>query len=376
MEPNLQAVVATAASFVGVSLFFVFLYACNRRRKRSRDREARVQTRSISNREEELSAITVDESASFDPNLRISMDVLRRATENFHPKRIIGDGGFGLVYKARLGDGERAVAIKKLEPDAFEGFREFSAELETLGTLHHPNIVKLLGYCASNSDRVLVYEFIERGSLDEWLNYHTSLSENGDISWSRQSVARAPLSWDTRMKIIWGVASGLAYMHGLPAPIIHRGISASDVLLDADFEAHIADFGLARMIRDSRSHVSTQFAGTMGYAPPEYTEGITAATVKGDVYSFGVLMLVIATGLKPNLPVVPEPEEVGLTVWARNMVGQKRQMEMVDKAVSRDGLVKARVKSYFSIACRCTSQLPRDRPDMTRVLELLTSAVG
>ncbi|KAF8025022.1 hypothetical protein BT93_F2008 [Corymbia citriodora subsp. variegata] len=364
MKLHLQAVAAAAASFVDAFLFFVFLIFTCGRRKRKRGQTSM-----------ELSSIAVEESASFDPMLEISMDVLRRATKNFHFKRIIGNGGFGLVYKARLADGI-IVAIKKLEPDAFEGFREFMAELETLGQLDHPNIVKLLGYCVLNSDRVLVYEFIERGSLDEWLNYHTSRSENGDISWSRQSVARAPLSWDTRMKIIWGVASGLAYMHGLPAPIIHRGIKASDVLLDADFGAHIADFGLARMIRDSRSHVSTQFAGTMEYAPPEYTEGITAATVKGDVYSFGVLMLEIATGRKPNLPVVPGPEEVGLKVWARNMVGQKRQMEMVDKDVSRDGLVKARVKSYFSIACMCTSQLPRDRPDMTQVLEQLTSAVG
>ncbi|KAF7851834.1 hypothetical protein BT93_L1997 [Corymbia citriodora subsp. variegata] len=379
MEANLQAVVAAAASFVGVSLFFVLLaYACKRRRKRSRDREARVQTRSISNREEELSTIAVDESASFDPNLRISMDVLRRATKNFHPKRIIGDGGFGLVYKARLGDGdgdgERTVAIKKLEPDAFQGFREFQAEMETLGKLQHPNIVKILGYCVSNSDRVLVYEFIEKGSLDQWL-YDTT-SETSDLSWSKSSVERRPLSWDTRMKIIKGVASGLAYMHGLPTPIIHRDIKASNVLLDTDFEAHIADFGLARTIDASHSHVSTQFAGTMGYMPPEYKEGFTAATLKADVYSFGILMLEIATSRRPNLPVNYRGKEVGLTVWAQTMVAENRQMEMVDPAVSRDGLVKAKVEECFNIACLCTSEHSKERPDMNRVVELLKSAFG
>ncbi|KAK2631639.1 hypothetical protein EUGRSUZ_L02646 [Eucalyptus grandis] len=358
MNSSIQAIVAAVASLVGVSLFLVCLaITCNWRRRKT-----------ISNsEEEELSFIAGTESASFDPKLWISMAELRTL--------IIGDGSFGLVYKGRLANG-LTVAIKKLEPDAFEGFQEFRAEMEALGKLHHPNIVKLLGYWMSNSDRVLVYEFIEKGSLDQWLYDTTSSSENGDISWSRHSVERPPLSWDTRMKIIRGVATGLAYMHGLPMPIIHRGIKASDVLLDAEFEPHIADFGLARMIKDSRSHVSTQFGGTMGYAPPEYKEGFTAATVKADVYSFGVLMVEIATGRRPDLSVVDKGEEVEMTVWARNMVDENRQMEMVDPAVSRDGLVEARVEEYFSIACMCTSHRNRDRPGMSRVLELLMSAFG
>ncbi|KAI3442622.1 Protein kinase domain-containing protein [Psidium guajava] len=367
----IQAVGAAAASFVGVSLFFAFLaYACNRR-KRIRGRRDPVQDRSIAN-PVELSSIAVDESASFDPKLRISMDELRKATKNFHRQQIIGDGGFGLVFKARLANG-RTVAIKKLEPDAFQGFREFRAEMETLGKLQHPNIVKILGYCVSNSDRVLVYEFMQRGSLDQWLYDTTLSSENGDV---RHSVERLPLSWDTRMKIIRGVASGLEYMHGLRTPIIHRDIKASNVLLDADFEAHIADFGLARAIGPSQSHVSTQFAGTMGYMPPEYKEGFTAATAKADVYSFGILMLEIATGQRPNLPVMRKGKEVGLVVWARNMVDENRQMEMVDPAVSRDGLAAASVKECFDIACMCTSEHSRERPVMSQVRELLESRIG
>ncbi|KAF7851833.1 hypothetical protein BT93_L1996 [Corymbia citriodora subsp. variegata] len=371
MNRNIQAIIAAAAGFICASLFFVFLtFACGRR-KRNRGRELRLQTGSTL---EKLSSIAVDESAFFDPKLRISMAELRMATENFHFRRIIGNGGFGLVFKAHLANG-LTVAVKKLEPDAFQGFREFRAEMETLGKLQHPNIVKLLGYCVSNSDRVLVYEFIERGSLSQWLN-GTSSSENGDISWSRHSVERFSLSWDTRMKIIKGVARGLAYMHGLSMPIIHRDIKASNVLLDADFEAHIADFGLARMIKDSRSHVSTESAGTMGYLPPEYKEGRRVATVKADVYSFGILMFVIATGQKPNLPMVDRGKEVRMVVWARKLVAENRQMEMVDPAVSKDGLVEARVNEYFSIACMCTSEDAKERPSMSRVLELLEPTFG
>ncbi|KAI6689586.1 hypothetical protein NL676_026414 [Syzygium grande] len=170
------------------------------------------------------------------------------------------------------------------------------------------------------------------------------------------------------MKIIKGAASGLTFMHRLPTPIIHRDIKASDVLLDADFEAHIADFGLARKMEASQSHVTTQPAGTMGYMLPEYKDGYIRVTVKADVYSFGVLMFEIAMGRRPNLPVVDRGEEVELTVWARNMVGENRQMDMVDPAVSRDGLVEARVKECFSIACMCTRERPKDRPSMSRVL--------
>ncbi|KAI6689585.1 hypothetical protein NL676_026413 [Syzygium grande] len=121
------------------------------------------------------------------------MAELRRATEKFDFQQSIGDGGFGLVFKARLANGLN-VAIKKLEPDAFQGYREFQAEMETLGKLHHPNIVKILGYCMSDLDRVLVYEFMERGSLDQWLYDRTSSSGNGDVSWLRHSAERLPLS--------------------------------------------------------------------------------------------------------------------------------------------------------------------------------------
>ncbi|KAI6689587.1 hypothetical protein NL676_026415 [Syzygium grande] len=176
MKPNLKAVAAAAASSIHAFLFFIFHVITCSRCKRNRGRSNPEELSSIPVDE----SIAVNESASFNPKLRISMEELRNVTEDFHPLRIIGNGSFGLVFKACLTNG-LAVAIKKLGPDAFEGFREFRAEMETLGKLQHPNIVRILGYCTSNSDRVLVYEFIERGSLDQWLYNTMSPSEDGDV---------------------------------------------------------------------------------------------------------------------------------------------------------------------------------------------------
>ncbi|CAK9313305.1 unnamed protein product [Citrullus colocynthis] len=366
MQPSSALILASIASFSVATLFlFCIFFLCQHyKSKHPTTRQQQVRDRNL-----DLSSITVDESASFDPSLRISMAELRIATKNFSNDLIVGDGSFGLVYKARLSSGA-TVAIKKLNPDAFQGFREFRAEMETLGKLRHRNIVKILGYCVSGSDRLLIYEFIERGSLDNCL-YETSTSAEADQDSNGYLPSRQPLPWETRLKIMRGVANGLSYLHGLPQPIIHRDIKAGNVLLDSEFEAHIADFGLARMIETSNSHVSTQFAGTMGYMPPEYRAGVTVATVKADVYSFGILMFEVAMGQRPNLPMVLDGREVGLIEWARILVAQNKHMEMVDASISKDELIEANVKEYFRIACLCTSEKSRERPAMSNVVELL-----
>ncbi|KAF7822240.1 phytosulfokine receptor 2 [Senna tora] len=369
MDPTLQAVLAAAASFLVVTLFLAaVIYACKGNKKTSpRPRQTHAQSRSIAI--PELSSIAVDASGSFVPHVQISIDELTKATKNFSPELIVGDGSFGLVYKGRLSNG-LVVAVKKLSPDAFQGFREFQAEMETLGKLRHPNIVTILGYWAGGSERILVYEFIERGNLDQWLHDHSSssgLDDNDDDA----SMVRLPLTWGVRVKIIRGVANGLRYLHELEKPIIHRDIKASNVLLDSEFEAQIADFGLARRIDSSHSHVSTQFAGTMGYMPPEYRDGVNVANVKVDVYSFGVLMLETATGQRPNLAVKFDKKDIGLVQWARKMVERNSQMELVDSSISREGISEANVEEYFRIACMCTSELRKDRPVMPQVVEML-----
>lgn len=288
------------------------------------------------------------------------MSELSQATNDFDPKLIIGDGSFGLVYKAIL-PSALTVAVKKLSPDAFQGLREFQAEMDTLGKIRHPNIVKILGYCVSGSDHLLIYEFIEKGSLDQWLQLQ-DLSSN---SWW------VPLSWDLRVQIIKGVAKGLAFLHGFDVAIVHRDIKASNVLLDNDFQAHIADFGLARRLEGSNSHVSTQSAGTMGYMPPEYLGGYTAATVKGDVYSFGVLMFEVATAKRPNWPILEEGREIWMLDWAKKRIAEKKHVEVLDITVPRQGLSENQVFEFFKIANLCTNQKHFERPSMCDVVEML-----
>jgi serine/threonine protein kinase len=365
MDP---ALIAAAASAAGSVLFLIIILAfivfvCKSTKDYDYGRRLRHhQTRTVTN--PELSPVTMDETASYDPTINhISMEELKVSTKNFSTDLIIGDGSFGLVYKAALYNGS-TVAIKKLDPDAFQGFREFRAEMETLGQLRHGNIVKILGYCVSGRDRVLILEFVERGSLDQWI-HDTSSTDNDHFD-------KFPLPWETRIKIVMGVANGLAYLHGLDTPIIHRDIKASNVLLDASFQAHISDFGLARRIEALRSHVSTQVAGTFGYMPPEYKDGFIGATVQADVYSFGILMFEIATSERPDLPKVMEGKEVGFIEWVKKMLGQDRHMEMLDCNMPKEGLSgDDQVKEYFRIASLCTEEFMGDRPAMSEVVDLL-----
>ncbi|XP_026388461.1 phytosulfokine receptor 2-like [Papaver somniferum] len=374
MEPTLQAILAAGASFLAVMFILAGIFLLCKttttvpphpdQQPRNRNRNG---TRA--DRDQNCVSITIDESATYDPTLdRISMPELIKATRNFSPNKIVGDGSFGLVYKARLSNGTN-VAVKKLSSDAFQGFREFQAEMETLGkNIRHRNLVRILGYCVSGDDRILIYEFIEKGSLDQWL-HHTSSSFEED---EEHKIDIHPLTWEIRVKIIRGVADGLFYLHTLKTPIIHRDIKASNVLLDNEFEAHIADFGLARRVNALHSHVSTQVAGTFGYMPPEYKDGVTVATVKADVYSFGILMIEVATGKRPNLPIKIETgKEIGLVPWAQKMLKEKRHLEIVDESIGKKGLKEKEIGEFLRIACLCTSDSHKDRPVMEDVVKML-----
>ncbi|KAJ6714691.1 hypothetical protein OIU85_026220 [Salix viminalis] len=206
--------------------------------------------------------INEDLAQSFGPDLfDFQLSELRAITQNFSSNFLLGEGGFGTVHKGyvdgnlRQGLKAQAVAVKLLDIEGLQGHREWLAEVIFLGQLRHPNLVKLIGYCCEEEERLLVYEFMPRGSLENHLFKRISVS----------------LPWGTRLKIAAGAAKGLAFLHGAEKPVIYRDFKTSNVLLDSDFTVKLSDFGLAKMGPEgSDTHVTTRVMGTYGYAAPEY----------------------------------------------------------------------------------------------------------
>ncbi|KAI3764127.1 hypothetical protein L2E82_14130 [Cichorium intybus] len=278
-------------------------------------------------------------------NKDLSLNDLLKSTNSFDQANIIGCGGFGLVFKATLPDG-RKVAIKRLTGDTGEVDREFQAELETLSRAQHPNLVLLQGYCQHKNDKFLIYSFMENGSLDYWLH------EKPD--------GRSKLNWDTRLKIAQGSIKGLAYLHQSCDPhILHRDIKSSNILLDENFEAHLADFGLARLILPYDTHVTTDLVGTLGYIPPEYGQA-SVASYKGDVYSFGVVLLELLTGKRPMDMCKPKGSR-DLISFVMQMKREKRENEVFDSFVFEKDNAKEMLW-VLEIACVCLNENPKLRP--------------
>jgi len=270
------------------------------------------------------------------------------ATRNFSDDLVIGRGGYGVVYRGVLPDG-RTVAVKKLararDGDG-DGEREFRAEMEVLAdrmgsTWPHPNLVALYGWCLSGSAKILVYEHLDGGNLESLI---------GDT---------AAFGWARRLDAAIGVARALVFLHHECHPaVVHRDVKASNVLLDRDGRAKVTDFGLARVVRPGDTHVSTVVAGTVGYVAPEYGQ-TWRATTKGDVYSYGVLLMELATGRRA----VDGGEEECLLEWARRMAKEGwRSEEEAAGTVSWELLM---------LGMRCTADAPQERPDMPDVLAAL-----
>ncbi|XP_051215089.1 probable LRR receptor-like serine/threonine-protein kinase At1g74360 [Lolium perenne] len=278
------------------------------------------------------------------------------ATGNFSDDRVIGRGGYGVVYRGVLPDG-RAVAVKKLSRPRDccgddDGEREFRAEMEVLAdrmgfTWPHPNLVTLYGWCLSGAAKILVYEHLEGGSLDELI------------------CDTAAFGWPARLDVAIGVARALTFLHHECVPaVVHRDVKASNVLLGRDGRARVTDFGLARVVRPGDTHVSTVVAGTVGYVAPEYGQ-TWRATTKGDVYSYGVLLMELATGRRA----VDVGEEECLVDWARRTAKEgrnTRHQEREDQSTS--GAV---FWELLALGMRCTADAPHERPDMPEVLAAL-----
>lgn len=295
--------------------------------------------------------------ATFEKPLRkLTFAHLLEATNGFSADSLIGSGGFGEVYKAQLRDG-CVVAIKKLIHVTGQGDREFMAEMETIGKIKHRNLVPLLGYCKIGEERLLVYEYMKWGSLESVLHDR-----------AKGGVTR--LDWAARKKIAIGSARGLAFLHHSCIPhIIHRDMKSSNVLLDENFEARVSDFGMARLVNALDTHLSVStLAGTPGYVPPEYYQSFRC-TAKGDVYSYGVILLELLSGKRPI-----DPSEFGddnnLVGWAKQLHREKRSNEILDPELITGKSDETELFQYLRIAFECLDDRPFKRPTMIQVMAM------
>lgn len=282
---------------------------------------------------------------------------LYEATSGFSDEKLLGEGGFGSVYKGLLPDG-RVVAVKQLKVGGGQGEREFKAEVEIISRIHHRHLVSLVGYCIWETKRLLVYDYVPNNTL------HFHLHGEG----------RPVMDWATRVKIAVGAARGIAYLHEDCHPrIIHRDIKSSNILLDNNFEARVSDFGLAKLAMDAETHVSTRVMGTFGYMAPEYaTTG--KLTEKSDVYSFGVVLLELITGRKP----VDESQPVGdesLVEWARPLLThalETGELEaLVDPRLEKN-YTESEILRMIEAAAACVRHSAVKRPRMGLVVRALT----
>ncbi|MQM08932.1 hypothetical protein Taro_041792 [Colocasia esculenta] len=283
---------------------------------------------------------------------RFSFKELRDATGGFSRK--IGDGGFGSVYEGRTSEG--TIAVKRLD-SAAQGKEEFLAEVQTIGKIHHVNLMKLAGYCAEKSCRLLVYEFMPNGSLDKWIF---------------SADHRRALDWETRCKIILDIAKGLCYLHEeCSQRIAHLDIKPQNILLDDKFNAKISDFGLAKLIDRDQSHVETRMRGTRGYLAPEWLS--SKITEKVDVYSFGVVVLEIISGRR-NLDLSRPEEDTMLVSLLREKAENNEQLELVDECIKKTNAHVQEVLKMIKIATWCL-QDQNNRPSMSTVVKTLEGVV-
>ncbi|KAK4279967.1 hypothetical protein QN277_011656 [Acacia crassicarpa] len=278
---------------------------------------------------------------------------LVHATNGFSAQNLLGEGGFGCVYKGLLTDGTE-VAVKQLKVGGGQGEREFQAEVEIISRVHHRHLVSLVGYCISEHQRLLVYDYLPNNTL----HYHLHGED------------RPVLDWATRVKIAAGSARGIAYLHEDCHPrIIHRDIKSSNILLDNNFEARVSDFGLAKLALDTYTHVTTRVMGTFGYMAPEYaTSG--KLTEKSDVYSFGVVLLELITGRKPVDASQPIGDE-SLVEWARPLLSEaldNEDLEILADPILEKNYNRNEMFRMIEAAAACIRHSAVKRPRMSQVV--------
>lgn len=286
---------------------------------------------------------------------------LANATKNFNQVNLIGEGGFGKVFKGRL-DSAQIVAVKQLNHEGQQGNQEFIVEVLMLSLLHHDNLVRLTGYCTSGDQRLLVYEYMALGSLENHL-----FDPEPD---------KRPLDWNTRIKIAVGAARGIEYLHcKANPPVIYRDLKSANILLDEDYNPKLSDFGLAKLgpVGDN-THVSTRVMGTYGYCAPEYAMS-GKLTLKSDIYSFGVVLLELLTGRKV-IDLHRKPGEQNLVCKSRPFLKDPKKFgQLADPLL--EGRFPRRCFNYLvAITAMCLNEEATFRPligDIVVALEYLSS---
>ncbi|XP_056842231.1 calmodulin-binding receptor-like cytoplasmic kinase 3 isoform X2 [Raphanus sativus] len=283
--------------------------------------------------------------------LNLTMSQIIAATGNFSDSNQIGEGGFGIVYKGTLDDGQ-VVAIKRAKKEHFENLRkEFKSEVDLLSKIGHRNLVKLLGYVDKGDERLIITEYVGNGTLRDHLD-----GANGSI-----------LNFSQRLEIVIDVCHGLTYLHSYAErQIIHRDIKSSNIILTTGMRAKVADFGFARggPTDTNQTHILTQVKGTVGYLDPEYMRTYQL-TAKSDVFSFGILVVEILTGRRPVEPRRPHDERITVR-WAFEKYNEGKVLELVDPN-ARDRVDEKILKKMFNLAFQCAAPTRKERPDMEAV---------
>ncbi|KAK6141667.1 hypothetical protein DH2020_024588 [Rehmannia glutinosa] len=283
---------------------------------------------------------------------------LATATKNFRQEYLLGEGGFGRVYKGRLENPDQMVAVKQLDRNGLQGNREFLVEVLMLSLLHHQNLVNLIGYCADGEQRLLVYEYMPLGSLEDHLL---------DLP-----PGQPPLPWFTRMKIALHAAKGLEYLHDQAnPPVIYRDLKSSNILLDREYNAKLSDFGLAKLgpIGD-KSHVSTRVMGTYGYCAPEYQK-TGQLTVKSDVYSFGVVLLELITGQRA-VDTRRRSEQQNLVTWAEPIFKDPTRFSELSDPLLKGDFPRKNFNQAIAVAAMCLQEDASIRPLISDVVTALS----
>ncbi|CAN7018002.1 unnamed protein product [Brassica oleracea var. botrytis] len=351
-----------SSSSLGIVILICFgfwMYCRKKAPKPNKIPDAESGTSSFSMFMRRLSSIKTQRTSSNQGYVqRFDSKTLEKATGGFKDSNVIGQGGFGCVYKASL-DSNTKAAVKKIENVSQEAKREFQNEVELLSKIQHSNIISLLGSASEINSSFVVYELMEKGSLDDQLHGPSCGSA---------------LTWHMRMKIALDTARGLEYLHEhCRPPVIHRDLKSSNILLDSSFNAKISDFGLAVSVGMHGSN-NIKLSGTLGYVAPEYLLDGRKLTDKSDVYAFGVVLLELLLGRRPVEKLSPSQCQ-SLVTWAMPQLTDRSKLPNIVDPVIKDTMDLKHLYQVAAMAVLCVQPEPSYRPLITDVLHSLVPLV-